>query len=191
MHGKPQIARFRIALSELESEVWRVVDVPSEMSLSHFHVAIQIAMGWLNMHLHEFQAEAACYVNPKEMEGDEGDALDERHAKAAEVMQESRNRTFNYRYDLGGCWDYVIELESVHDFDGSTFVPCCIAGAGTCPLEDSRGTPGYRRCREAFDLPANAGLSSRCASIPKSRTCWSGLAIGTHRFSIFQPSTGN
>lgn len=152
MQERPKIARFRIALSELEAEVWRIVDVPAEMRLSYFHVALQIAMGWRNVHLHEFRTEAAFYLNPREMDGQEGDAIDERRVTIADLIQDSKNHSFIYRYDFGDCWDHHIELESVHEFDGSTFTPSCVAGAGACPLEDAGGATGYHRCREAFEL---------------------------------------
>lgn len=148
----PKLVRFRIALSELEDDVWRIIDVPAEMRLSHFHVAIQIAMGWRNGHLHEFQTETGCYLNPTEMDGQEGDAIDERQVTVAQLIQDPRRHTFVYRYDFGDCWDHLIELESVRDFDGSAFAPCCVAGAGACPLEDCGSSPGYRRCCEAFEL---------------------------------------
>ncbi len=152
MPEKPKAIRFRIKLCDFKHEVWRVLDVPADMRLSHFHVALQITMGWQNVHCHEFKTERACYLNPREMDGQEGDALDERHITLAQFLQDPLNHKFVYRYDFGDCWDHAIELETIRDFDGPTSTPRCIAGAGACPPEDCGGSPGYERCRAAFEL---------------------------------------
>lgn len=172
----PKISRFRIALAELDDEVWRIVDVPGEMRLSHFHVAIQISMGWQNMHLHEFQTGTGCYLNPRDMDGQEGDAIDERRVTVAELIQDPRNRSFVYRYDFGDCWDHIIKLDSVHDFDGSTFAPSCVAGAGACPPEDCGGSQGYLRCREVFEMRGQRWSRDEAESSLDTETedllCW-------------------
>ena len=48
------VMRFRISLTGIEPEIWRVIDVPESYSFWDFHVAIQDAMGWLDYHLHSF-----------------------------------------------------------------------------------------------------------------------------------------
>lgn len=55
------IARLHINLSDMESEVWRRVDVPLTASLKMLQDIVQAAVGWENYHLWMFEAEGRRY----------------------------------------------------------------------------------------------------------------------------------
>src|ERR1044071_7768914 len=44
-----------IRLREIEPPIWRTVEVPGAWSLEAVHLALQVAMGWTNSHLHQFK----------------------------------------------------------------------------------------------------------------------------------------
>ncbi len=47
--------QFKITLQDVKPAVWRRIQTPAGYSFWDLHVAIQDAMGWKDMHLHEFQ----------------------------------------------------------------------------------------------------------------------------------------
>ena len=46
--------RVRVTLEEVEPAVWRLIEVPSDLTLDRLHDVLQVAMGWTNSHLHQF-----------------------------------------------------------------------------------------------------------------------------------------
>jgi len=44
----------RVTLEEVEPAVWRLIEVPSDLTLDRLHDVLQVAMGWTNSHLHQF-----------------------------------------------------------------------------------------------------------------------------------------
>lgn len=46
--------QIRIDLARYRPKIWRRLLIRSDLPLSGFHLAIQIAMGWENSHLHQF-----------------------------------------------------------------------------------------------------------------------------------------
>src|SRR2546429_6755937 len=51
--GALHVHQLKITLRD--TEVWRRLQVPSAITLSNLHDAIQAAMGWENRHLHDFE----------------------------------------------------------------------------------------------------------------------------------------
>ncbi len=47
---------FRLRIELLHTEVWRVIEL-EDCSLEDLHYVFQIAMGWTNSHLHEFEVK--------------------------------------------------------------------------------------------------------------------------------------
>lgn len=50
-----RIARLRISLKDIKPAPMRQIEVPLRITLDQLHDAIQAAMGWEDMHLHEFR----------------------------------------------------------------------------------------------------------------------------------------
>ncbi|NCB40105.1 MAG: plasmid pRiA4b ORF-3 family protein [Erysipelotrichia bacterium] len=134
---------LKIALIELEPEVWRRFIVPADISFDRLHDIIQALMGWKDSHLHEFNFGNKRYVEniDEEFDGEE----------AALESSERLNKHFKkqgdscvYIYDFGDSWAHRITLEnpdySLKDDDCEI---CCLDGARACPPEDVGGPPGY------------------------------------------------
>ncbi|MEM8890030.1 MAG: hypothetical protein AAGD28_18785 [Bacteroidota bacterium] len=49
-----KIYQLKIYLFGVSPMVWRRLLVSDQTSTAHFHMMIKIAMGWENLHLHEF-----------------------------------------------------------------------------------------------------------------------------------------
>jgi hypothetical protein len=59
-----KIFQLKIALAGIRPPVWRRVLVPGEMTLADLHDVVQVAMGWTDTHLHEFEIGDARYGAP-------------------------------------------------------------------------------------------------------------------------------
>ena len=55
------VAVLRIELEDIEPLIWRRVAVPTSMNLKALHGVIQVAMGWLDCHSWEFEANGRKY----------------------------------------------------------------------------------------------------------------------------------
>jgi hypothetical protein len=58
---EPSTYRLRIELKEMRPPVWRVVEVPGDITLGRLHRVVRTAMGWLGGHLHEFRIDDIAY----------------------------------------------------------------------------------------------------------------------------------
>jgi len=47
--------QLKIALNLIKPAIWRRLSVPGNASLGWLHAALQLAMGWTNSHLHQFE----------------------------------------------------------------------------------------------------------------------------------------
>lgn len=59
---------FKIQLEGIKPAIWRVLQVPSEMSVEDFAVNIQIAMDWTYSHMYGFSIEDREYWSSEFME---------------------------------------------------------------------------------------------------------------------------
>ena len=48
-----QIATLRIELDNADPPIWRVIEVPTSITIKVLHDIVQAAMGWLDYHLWE------------------------------------------------------------------------------------------------------------------------------------------
>ncbi len=68
-----EVFQLKITLRDTTPPVWRRILVPGSMRLDHLHVAIQIAMGWTNSHLYQFEVGRAIWGEPEaDFFGDSG-----------------------------------------------------------------------------------------------------------------------
>ena len=132
--------------------VWRRVVVRSDMTLDRLHLVIQMAMGWTDSHLHQFQVGRTCYgVSDPDLEfGYE--MLDEKCYTVADLAPAVKNK-FIYEYDFGDSWEHEIRLEKTLPPDIKFKHPLCLAGANACPPEDCGGITGYCELLAAMTDP--------------------------------------
>ena len=58
-----QIATVRIDLKDSDPPIWRVVEVPTSVTLKVLHDIIQVTMGWFDYHLWEMVIGDQTYGN--------------------------------------------------------------------------------------------------------------------------------
>lgn len=134
-----RVLELKVALFDIEPEIWRRVQVPEFVSLLSFHRTLQTVMGWENRHLHEFVAREQSYGEP-----DRERPLwkDHRSTRLGRLLREPGDQ-MTYRYDFGDGWDHRIVLERVLAAEPQARYPRVTAGARACPPEDCRGEAGY------------------------------------------------
>ncbi len=130
---------------DIEPSIWRRVLVPANLTLGELHDVIQISMGWLDSHLHQFRQGEAIYSDPKfELDEDPSiTVIDERKVKLNKVFSKPSDALV-YEYDFGDDWRHLIEFEKiVIKTEDISDEPTCVEGQRSCPLEDSGGAHGY------------------------------------------------
>jgi hypothetical protein len=140
---------LKVELQGIDPPVWRMLQVPSRISLHKLHLVVQRAMGWQNYHLHIF------YVGPRrysEANSEWGPEIqDSGEVTLADVVSEE-NRSFLYEYDMGDGWEHEITLQRILPAKGHER-PRCTGGARACPPEDCGGVGGYEDFLEAISDP--------------------------------------
>ncbi len=144
---------MKVTLLGISPEIWRRFLFPGNSKLEQVHESIQIAFGWQNCHLHEFEIVGQRYGDPDNPL--DSDFISERATKCKlKFLNLKPGDTFIYRYDFGDDWTHEIEIEDLLPPDPNGYYPDCIAGARACPPEDCGGIPGYQNLLEAV---ADAG----------------------------------
>jgi hypothetical protein len=143
-----EIATLRIELKDSDPPIWRVLEVPTSITLKVLHDIVQAAMGWLDYHLWEMVIDGQTYGLP--MEEDWGTA-------PRKVASRTRLRdlltpgttVIDYTYDFGDNWEHALIVSDVRAGDPATVYPRFIEGARDCPPEDCGGIPGFYDMLEA------------------------------------------
>src|SRR5262245_56149608 len=149
---KSKIFQLKIALAGIRPPVWRRVLVPGEMTLADLHDVVQVAMGWTDTHLHEFEIGDARYGAP-DPDWDRDDVKDDARAKLFRLA--AAGSRFRYTYDFGDDWRHDITVEKVLTPEAGTRYPTCSAGRRACPPEDVGGPWGYPEFLAAVDDPSH------------------------------------
>ena len=154
------VYQFKITLQDVKPAVWRRIQTPAGYSFWDLHVAIQDAMGWKDMHLHEFQI-----LEPKKRELESIGIPDDDDFGPAEVVPgwersvanyfSGENPAATYVYDFGDDWNHEVILEEAVPAVPRVESPVCLDGGGACPPEDCGGPNGYAEFLRAIKKPGS------------------------------------
>ena len=140
---------LKVTLLDVTPQVWRVIRVPSAVTLSALHAVVQVAMGWEDRHLHEWTVGDDVYTSPDEDDwGD--DSGDETEAVLGELV--GADAVLRYDYDFGDGWEHLVEVVSVDDYDGAVAPVEVLDGARSAPPEGCGGPSGYEHL---LDVPSD------------------------------------
>jgi hypothetical protein len=134
------IYQLKITLNYSKPPIWRRITVPDNITLPRLHKIIQIVMGWMGGHLHEFNTGNIRYGEP------DPDWPDDTKAEAGvklNTLLKKEKQKIQYIYDFGDSWEHVIELEKILAGDVALPTIKCITGRRACPPEDCGGIYGY------------------------------------------------
>jgi hypothetical protein len=131
-----------------------VLQVPGSIKLCCLHSAIQVAMGWTDSHLHEFEKDGKRWGIVQLYEDEERDVTGEGDATLAEVLK-SEGDSLIYVYDFGDHWQHEVVLEKSFSAEGAADRPVCLGGERRCPPEDVGGVSGYEEFLEVIVDPTH------------------------------------
>ncbi len=143
------VHHLRVTLLDVSPPVWRLVRVPSVVSLSVLHSILQVAMGWEDRHLHEWRVDDVYYGSDL----DEGEVEDDSAVILADVAR--ADSVLHYEYDLGDGWEHLVEVVSVEPYDGTVAPVAVLDGARAAPPEDCGGPTGYADLLAALANPSD------------------------------------
>lgn len=137
--------QLKVTLLQVKPPVWRRLVLPGQWHLGRVHDAVQIAMGWEDMHLHVFRSGEREIGRP---DGDlMGDLEREQTARLADIVAGVGDR-FDYWYDFGDDWIHRLVVEDVLPHAAAAR---CTGGRGACPPEDCGGPWRYAEMRHRVD----------------------------------------
>jgi len=136
------IYQIKITLNQIRPPIWRRVQVAEETRFATLHEIVQMAMGWQDYHLHEFEVVGR-RIGPK-IEDDfyGGSTFDEIDVKLCDVVQ-GENAKLKYTYDFGDGWEHTLIVEKIISAETEISYPICVKGKRACPPEDCGGPWGY------------------------------------------------
>lgn len=156
------VFQMKIVLRDLRPPIWRRLLVRDDASLEELHAAVQMAFGWTDSHMHEFETAGRRFMprldEDMALDMDEG-TEDERLTRLSDLSLGPKQR-MKYTYDFGDSWEHDISIEKtlsaadaetlIQKVQGGRFtkstrtpVAWCLAGERAGPLEDSGGPWGY------------------------------------------------
>lgn len=144
---------LEVSLADSQPRIWRRVRVRSDITLDRLHHVIQLAMGWDNDHLHEFETRDGRRFSDPEFEQGFGDPPDTERAVLVRDLLPTRKSLLTYTYDFGDDWVHTIKLVGVEPRDEDAPLAECLAGERACPPEDCGGMGGYEQLLEARGDP--------------------------------------
>ena len=142
-----RVYQFKITLQGIEPVIWRRIQVPEKYSFGDLHVAIQVAMGWNDSHLHMFQfrndkGETMEIGIPDELGYSDIDVEPGWEVPITDFFPQI-GMSGLYVYDFGDDWQHVVELEGILLKEENKKYPLLVDGKRACPPEDCGGIPGY------------------------------------------------
>jgi hypothetical protein len=149
-----EIYQIQIVLVDSRPKIWRRILIQPDLSLSDFHLAIQIAMGWENDHLHQFIKNKTFYTERLEDDWGWNDLknVDYKNLKISDLLIKVKD-IIEYEYDFGDSWHHDIILEKIMPVDNKTKYPICVDGKLSCPPEDCGGIWGYKNLLKILNKP--------------------------------------
>jgi hypothetical protein len=153
------VYQLRVSLQVIEPPIWRRLQVRGSIPLPRLHAVIQKAMGWRDVHLHEFIVRDVHYGEP-EPDEPHYEVEDERNFTLREVSPLVGMR-FEYVYDLGDGWAHDILVERIDMPAEALRAPVCLGGQRACPPEDCGGFGGYEDLLEILRDPDHPEYEER------------------------------
>jgi hypothetical protein len=145
--GEVFVYQLRVGLREISPAIWRRLLVRSDSTMADLHYILQIAMGWTDMHLHQFVIRGKRYGVPKI--GGIFFADDPHQVRLGDFQFRQKER-FVYEYDFGDLWQHDIRVERELPLDPKKIYPVCIGGARQAPPEDCGGPWAFMELKQRY-----------------------------------------
>jgi len=138
------ILELKIVLLDTKPSVYRIIHIENTRTFYDLHLAIQIAFGWEDYHLHEFRLNDEVIGTSDFIKNQK--FLEESNTLLLQKIV-SEKQEFFYNYDFGDNWEHKIKLVKFIE-PKNTFYPRCVKGARNAPPEDCGGAWGFEEFKE-------------------------------------------
>lgn len=141
--------QLRLFLKGVSPMIWRRILVTNSSSLADLHYVIQIAMGWRDIHLHQFDIWGKNYG----LAYDGGLSFSDNARKIYLKDFGFRiNERFLYEYNFFDHWEHEIRLEKKFPIDSRKTYPICIGGNYLAPPEDCGGPISFMKLKDHYTV---------------------------------------
>ena len=131
--------QIKVTLVGSKPPIWRRLIVKDNIRFDQLHFVLQVAMGWLNYHMHQYRA-GSTYIGIPDQDFDI-DIIDEGTVYLQDIISYPKEN-FVYEYDFGDGWEHKIVLKKILPL-GFSESPIVIKGKKACPPEDCGSIWGY------------------------------------------------
>lgn len=143
-----------IELDGSDLSVSRTLSVPAGLNFEQLHGAIQLAMGWLNAHLYQFEfADHPTLTDSESVDEhmpEDGDMLCNACDYRLNQLFAQGVRSFVYRYDFGDGWCHTISILGLAPVASTKPTITLLDATGLCPPEDAGGVYRFNDMLNAF-----------------------------------------
>ena len=166
-----------VSLNQSHPLIWRTLLVNKNTSFFELHHIIQIAMGWKNYHLFDFNLDGYRVGMIEENDFGYGTnmLLDATKTFLTDVLSIEQD-SFQYTYDLGDGWIHDIIVEKPGGELTGAYYPMCVSGALNCPPEDCGGISGFYDLLKILENPKHPEY--------KETKTWLGKKYSPENFEI-------
>ena len=138
---------LEVTLRGVKPVVWRRLRVSASLSLRELHHVLQIALGWDDKHLHQFDIDGETYG--MNVPG-EAPIPDEREFQLGPLFRGVAS--FDYLYDFGDGWSHEVSVKPVPLTPRAPKAEC-LDGDRAVPPEDCGGPHRYKDLLKALKKP--------------------------------------
>ncbi len=143
---------LKIILKGTKPPVWRRIKIQEFCSLEDLHNALQIVMGWDNMHLHGFNIDKKLYGPVlNSMQDSSGNTKNERKFTIKDAVDTGKKK-FTYTFDFKKKWVHTIKIERLEPREEFPMeredIVVCLGGRRAGPPPRCTGPAGYKRLLE-------------------------------------------
>jgi len=151
-----EIYQLKVTLLGTNPPIWRRLLVPANLTLAQMHDVLQVAMGWQECHMHQFNAGDRHFGRPDPEDRFMGmpPVEDERRVRLSSVWRRIGAKVI-YTYDFGDTWEHSIVLEKRLPAAPTIAHPICTDGQLACPPEDCGGIGGFYDLLDALKDPTH------------------------------------
>ena len=146
MSDSTKIYELKFSLSGIKPTIYRTLHIEENRTFFELHVAIQIAFGWENSHMHIFEIGDDRIGMSEFDEFEDDHTIDEKTIRLFQTGLNEKDK-FVYIYDFCDNWLHEIQVMKIFE-PKKTFYPKCIKGAMNRPPEDCGGIHGFENFKE-------------------------------------------
>ena len=104
-----EIYQLHVWIRQISPMIWRRLLVRSDSSIADLHCTLQIAFGWSDEHLNQFQIHGQDYGVYHD--GGVNFSKNPNLVKLSDFKLR-KNERFTYEYDFGDFWEHTVRMEA-------------------------------------------------------------------------------